>query len=333
MPTPSIKSPRRFAFLLSILMFPAASALAQRGIEAGCVIGTPTVLPITFARGDEGPTIPGTIADQPVSLSVDTESRVTMLYRPAMEKLGIPVRSAETNSIGQTIFIANIPSLTVGPLRGKGYFSVLDAKDDIAASLGADYLARNDVDIWWAGKQLQFTNPKGCRKSFLATWDPAAHVVPFEIDQLRKDFRPWFKVKINGGEIDTIFATSNSMTLLDLHTAARFGISPQSPGAVEEDSIVGWRDKVQRVWRVPVAEMSIGPYRVQNAVIRITDLTLSGEMMALGADFLRHHRVLISMSQRRLYISHLGGPSFSSPEYQSEQQEVGCDARECVSAP
>ena len=323
----------RSASLLAALSFSSACVLAQTGGEPGCVIGQPTVLPITFAHGDQRPTVPATIAGHPASALIDTASSVTMLYRPALEKLGIHVRSTETNYAGPQILIANLPNITVGPVSAKGYFTVVESEDDTGIRLGANYLSRHDYEIWWAGKQIQFTSPKGCRKSFLASWDPRAHIVPFETDQQRRDLRPWFKVKINGREVDTILATTDSITVMDLHTAARFGINPESPGAVEEDPIVGWRDKPQRVWRVPVADMTIGSYRVQNAAIRIMDLTLSGEMMSLGADFLRNHRVLVSMSQRRLYISHLGGPSFSTPVAEPEPREAQCGARECITAP
>jgi hypothetical protein len=34
--------------------------------------------------------------------------------------------------------------------------------------------------------------------------------------------------------------------------------------------------------------------------------------MLLGADFLRSHRVLLAMSQRRLYFSYVGGRVFGS---------------------
>ncbi|MFC5460514.1 aspartyl protease family protein [Massilia niabensis] len=333
MTRPHANRARPSAFLPAMLFFWSGCALAQTGLEPGCVIGQPIVLPITFAYADERPTIPGTIAGHPASVLVDTASSVSMLYRPALEKLGVKVRSSETNYPGQDILIANIPSLTVGPVSLKGYFTVLESKDDIAMRLGANYLARSDHEIWWAGKQIQFTSPKGCRKSFLAAWDPAAHVVPFETDQLKKDMRAWFKVKVNGRDVDTILDTNFPVSLMDLHTAARFGITPESPGAVEEDAIVSWRDKAQRVWRVPVANMSIGSYHVQNATIRIMDLTLSGEMMTLGADFLRNHRVLVSMSQKRLYISHLGGPSFSTPLSEPEAQATRCTTRECVTAP
>ena len=287
--------------------------VAQASTDPACVVGDPIALPITFAGPDEDPTIPGTIDGRPASVLIDTASSVTLLNRPALEKLGINVRSTETNFAGVNILTAYVPNVTVGPISAKGWFSVLESEDDIGVNLGANYLSRNDFEIWWANKQVRFFSPKGCRKTFLASWDPNAHIVPFETHQYRKDLRAWFKVRINGKDVDAILATASPYSTLDLHTAARLGITPETPGAVADGTAIGWRDKTQRVWRVPVADMSIGSYKVQDASIRLMDLTLSGEMMVLGADFLRNHRVLVSMSQRRLYISHLEGPSFSGP--------------------
>ena len=298
---------------LAVLVLAMELPGAKASTDPACVVGESTVLPITFAGRDEGPTIPGTINGRPASVLVDTASEATLLNRPALEKLGIHVRSSETNYAGVDILMANVANVTVGPISARGWFSVLESKNDIGVNLGANYLSRHDLEIWWANKQVKFSRPQGCRQTFLAMWDPNAHVVPFETHQYRKDLRAWFKVRINGKDVDAIFATAHPYSILDLHTAARLGITPEAPGAVEVGVATGWREKSHTVWRVPVEDMSIGGYKVQDASIRLMDLTLSGEMMVLGADFLRNHRVLISMSQRRLYISHLGGSSFSEP--------------------
>ena len=328
----ALRSAHLNTLLLVALAIAPASVLAEAGSGGGCNMGETTVLPITFAHGDETPTIPATLAGQPVSAMIDTGDRVSTFFQPALDKAGIAVRDSETNYVAADILVANVPSFTVGPISTKGYFNVEKSTETIAARLGANFFSRNDLEIWWAGKEVRLTSPRGCRSAYLAAWGPNAHIVPFETDQSRRDLRAWFKVKINGREVDTIFATTDTISVMDLHTAARYGVTPQSPGAVEEDQLPSWRGKQQRVWRVPVADMTIGDYRVQNATIRIMDLTLSGEMMSLGADFLRNHRVLISMSQRRLYISHLGGPSFSAPPEDSPQ-EFRCSAQTCIVAP
>jgi predicted aspartyl protease len=287
---------------------------AQASADAGCLIGEQVTLPITFVGPEQRPTIPGTIDGKPAAVLLDTGSRATTLSRPALEKLGIQVRSEETNYAGVDILMANVPNVSVGPISVKGWFTVLESKDDIGVKLGANYLAGSDLELWWANKEVRFSKPSGCRKTFLASWDPAAGIVPFEIDHLRKDLRPWFKVRINGTDVDAIISTRSPYSYLDLHTAARLGITPETPGVTEDGELTSWRDKRYKVWKAPVTEMSIGSYKVPNPSIRLFDMTLSGEMLVLGADFLRNHRLLISMSQRRIYITHLGGPSFSDPE-------------------
>jgi predicted aspartyl protease len=328
---PLPRTARRPTLLMAALAIAPTCVLAQ-GIGGGCNIGETTVLPITFAHGDETPTIPATLAGQPAAAMIDTGAFDSTFYKPALDIAGIAVRESETNYVAADILVANIPSFTVGPISTKGYFNVEKSTESFAARLGANFFARNDVEIWWAGQEVRLTSPKGCRNAYLPAWGPNAHSVPFQTDQSRRDMRAWFKVKINGREVDTVIATTDTISVMDLHTAARYGITPKSPGAVEEGQLPSWRGKQQRVWRVPVADMAIGDYRVQNATIHLMDLTLSGEMMSLGSDFLRNHRVLISMSQRRLYISHLGGPSFSGPPEESPEPSR-CSSQTCIVAP
>ena len=60
---------------------------------------------------------------------------------------------------------------------------------------------------------------------------------------------------------------------------------------------------------------TLKPETIRNANLSIRDHPPQGNNvgmpdMLIGADFLRAHRVLISMSQRRMYVSYLGGEVF-----------------------
>jgi hypothetical protein len=64
-----------------------------------------------------------------------------------------------------------------------------------------------------------------------------------------------------------------------------------------------------------VATFAIGSETIKNAHISIRDNPPQGILLGMpdvliGADFLRAHRVLIAMSQRRFYVSYLGGEVF-----------------------
>lgn len=279
-----------------------------------CDMGTPTVVPLSFVGAEAYPTIPVTIDGKPADVFLETEQRVTLLNQKPLDKLGIKTRNAETTYAGVDIKVTLLSEFLAAGVNAKGYFSVVDASDEILGSLGMNHFQRKDIDLWLANREMRVSRPVDCRRAFLATWDPKAHTVDFRLDPSLRDLRPWFKVRVNGTDVNAIIATGSPYSYLDLHTAARLGITPQSPGVAESGEVISWRDKRMQVWRAPVTEMKIGNYTVPTPRLYLYDMTLSGEMMVLGLDFLRNHRVLMSMSQRRIYISHLGGPTFSEPE-------------------
>jgi len=303
-----LRSSRAILGAVLALAFSSGCAHAQ-----SCKLGEQTVVPLTLAGAAGYPLIPVTVDGQSAHVLLETDSRVTLLNRAPLEKLGIPIRKVETTYTVDMMAV-QLSRFSAAGIDTKGYFSVIDSDSDILGSLGMNYFNRRDMELWLANKEMRLSRPSGCRKAFLASWDPQAHVVDVEIDQSLRDWRPWFKVRINGTDVNAIIATSSPYSYLDLHTAARLGIKPDSPGVAQSGEVISWRDKTMKVWRAPVTEMSIGKYKVPNPRLYLFDMTLSGEMMVLGLDFLRNHRVLISMSQRRLYISHLGGPTFSEPK-------------------
>lgn len=126
--------------------------------------------------------------------------------------------------------------------------------------------------------------------------------MPFTADLQHNDLRPWFRVSVNGPRVHATVVTDWAETAIDAKTAARLRLTPTMAGAQADGEVAGWRAKQQKVTKVP-ADIAIGDYQVKQATVRIFDMDLSGEMMVLGADFLRAHRVLIAMSQRKLYIT------------------------------
>lgn len=291
------------------LSFAAGPAHAQ-----ACDMGTPTVVPLSFVGSQAYPTIPVTIDGKSADVFLETEHRVTLLNQKPLDKLGIKVRSADTTYAGVDIKVAQLSEFLAAGVNAKGYFSVVDDSDEILGSLGMNHFQRKDIELWVANKEMRVSRPVDCRRAFLATWDPKAHTVDFKLDPSLRDLRPWFKVRVNGIDVNAIIATGSPYSYIDLHTAARLGITPNTPGVAESGEVISWRDQRMQVWRAPVTEMKIGNYTVPTPRLYLYDMTLSGEMMVLGLDFLRNHRVLMSMSQRRIYISHLGGPTFSEPE-------------------
>lgn len=293
----------KLAIVLASLFVTALFPLSQASAE--CEIGEPVTTPITFAGSDRIPVISGTVNQQPFRFKLHSSDSASTLNRAPVEKLGLAVGQRSTNYDGIDILTTFTDKVTAGAVSRRGEFVVTDNKSTLYDGvLGGTMLFRLDVELAFANGYIKQTKPSGCFRTFLATWDPQATVVRFTNDASHGDLRPWFWVSINGTPLHATIATEEPYTMVDAKTAARLGLTAEMPGARAAGEVTGWRDKVQKVSTVP-ADVAIGNYHDKAATVRIFDMDLSGEMMVLGADFLRANRILVSTSQQKLYITPL----------------------------
>ncbi len=280
-----------------------ASLLTILPAHAQCDLGTTVTTPIVFAGPDRVPVVTGTVNQQPFRFKLRSSDSATILNRGAVEKLGLPVQSRTTNYVGVDLLTTFTDKVTVGAIARTGEVVVLDQKSDLYdGKVGGTMLLRNDLELAFADGYMKQNSPSGCIRTFLASWDPKATVVTFTADPQHNDMRPWFWVSVNGTRVRSTIATDYEYSMIDSHTAARLGLTHDMPGAEEDGTAKGWYDKVHKVSKVP-ATVAIGNGPIKQATLRIFDMDLSGEVMVLGADFLRANRVLISMSQRKIYIT------------------------------
>ncbi len=292
---------RQFSLFAALL---PGAAMAQ-SLPAACNIGEVGTLPLQFTA-NMVPLVEASINGHAVPALLDLGLQTaTSLDRKTLEKLGVKVRSSDSNIGGIQVLNSLIEHFAVGKIEFRRSWFVVEEfpHEGIGAKIGANYLLRHDVEIALDGGYLKYFKPSGCSKAQLAYWDPRAASVPADIDPLRKDLRPWFKVRINGKEISAVLSTASANSTIDRFTAARMGLTPESPGATQEEPVTGWYERSQPVWSVPVPQMSIGDLAVKDFRLHLMNLDLSGEMLILGADFLRQHRVYIAMGQRKIYFS------------------------------
>ncbi|MFC0252604.1 retroviral-like aspartic protease family protein [Massilia consociata] len=312
---------RRLGFTLLALSPLAASA---QPLPAGCEPRELSTLPLTF-RDDAVPVTEVRIDGKPVPALIDTGAQqATSLDRKTLEEFGIKVNLSDSNYVGVQVANARIDHIALGPIEYKKAWFVVDdlQKDGVGAKIGANYLFRTDVELALAQGYLKFFKPTGCLRASLAYWDRSTPSAPFQVHPLRKDLRPWFKVRINGQDINAVISTVTTHSYMDLFTAKRMGLTPESPGATREGSVKSWYDREQAVWKVPVPRMSIGELDITNFDLRLMNMDISGEMLVLGTDFLRRHRVYVAMSQNRIYFS----PVNPAPAAQVAPAAAGADA-------
>jgi predicted aspartyl protease len=271
-------------------------------------------------------------------MSIDTGAEQTVLTRQLAERLGLTLIHSNRIVLGfsgtSAEYRTRVDNMSIGPIHGD-HLNLMVAWETAylqsGASVGADFLLQHDVEISLASRELKFfepLEPTACRDVFLAYWDANAAVVDFAPGS-SLDRRPTFIVEVNGQKLRAIIDSGAQMSMIDLAAARRAGITPQTPGTVATRSLGGVGTHPIASWIAPVDSLVIGTEMIRNTSIVISDLWSSAladsnkmrtaaflreqPEIFLGADFLQAHRVLIALSQRRVYLTYLGGEVFRAP--------------------
>jgi tetratricopeptide (TPR) repeat protein len=100
--------------------------------------------------------------------------------------------------------------------------------------------------------------------------------------------------------------------VLSLAAARTLGIDVNAPGVVGAGYSYGIGRGVAKSYIVPVASFKVGDNEeIKNTRIRIAGIRLTNADMLVGADFFLSHRVFVSNTQHRLYVTYNGGAVFN----------------------
>ena len=307
-------------------------AQAAETAPARCRYVKVATLPLSLAGAL--PSIPGMINGKAAAMLLNTGAAQTVLTRAAVEKFGLKVGPSPRSIVGtageSSVHTTWLDGISIGPIRREGMKAPV-AWDSVGpfphdALVGADFLFQRDLELSIAEGEARFFHPVGCEDAFLAYWDRNASVVPL-VAASRTDTRAVVTVSVNGQKVRAMISTGSPRTVLALSAAARAGVRPGSAGVVHMGSSGGIGKHPVEMWAATFESFTIGGETIGNARIAIMDIwgaiekDLASPMtsewireqpeMILGADFLRAHRVLFALSQRRFYFSHLGGRVFS----------------------
>lgn len=271
-------------------------------------------LPLRYTGPSLDLTIAGSIDGAPADMLVDTGSNFTMLTEAAAVRRGLmlsPSRESMRGPGGRVrMYSARVREFRAGPaavfndsIRVMGEFGHPLAYD---ARLGAQFLLQSDLELSLATKELRFFKPSNCKDAILAYWDANAVEIPFARSYSANP-NPVFKVTLNGKELTAAIDTGAVITMMTRRAAERIGLKMDAPGVDRVGDAVGVGSHRMARWSTTIDTLQIGREIIRNAEIGVVDADDTAADLLLGTDFLRSHRVLIAMSQSKLYVSYVGG--------------------------
>jgi hypothetical protein len=281
--------------------------------------------------------VPGKINGKDVLFMIDSGAD-TFLFRDAAAELGMTVGGYAGTSYGATggeaaDARATVESLELGKWIGRNFSlravgpggdGTFDGVPVIGA-LGEDILSHFDVEMSIREGLFHLYQPDGCANANLAYWTDSYNVADmtgFTATQQRIQVA----VRINDRQVNALIDTGAPFTHMSLDTARALGITPESPGVQPAGSIQGIHGQAEPSWTGVFDSFAFDQERISPAKInmyrfakresefsRIRQANFDFQML-LGFDFLRAHHVLFSHSQRKVYISYVGGQPFGSPK-------------------
>jgi predicted aspartyl protease len=302
--------------LLSATLLCAAAHAEQD--PPGCKFVQVAEVPLHYTGPSLQVMTDGTINGVPGPMLVDTGAFESMLTRTGTERRDLRLSFTGSHAIGiggySRLYNTRLRDFTVGPAKsGHGWFLVVGDTGEAPAFdaiVGAPFLLQADMELSLAEKKMRFFRSVNCdAKSFLGYWQGDIYEIPFE-HHLDDSPNPHFTVQVNGKELEAMIDSGAKVTSITADAAKRIGLKLDAPGVTRAGYSVGiGTDRAPR-WAARV-NLKIGAEAVENADIGVLGAdSPNGVEVILGDDFLRAHRVLFAMSQKKLYISYVGGEPF-----------------------
>ena len=299
-------------------------------------------VPLHYTGPSLGITMEGTINGTPAVMLADTGFSQTYLTRTGTEKRGLKLRPTADRIQGvggmSTVYTTRVDDFAAGPAKSsKGWLKVVGDTGTppwFEAAVGAPFLLQTDMELSVPEKQMRFFKPIGCDTAWLAYWDKNAVVIPFERNVTGQfAVNPPFTIEINGQKLQAIIDSGAGRTAIDSRAAQRIGIRLDGPETIANGVSIGVGERHIANWRTKVASFKIGDEIIRDAEIDIMDTRGQLDIdVLIGDDFLRAHRVLFAMGQKKIYISYTGGDVFGKrqpiePWVRKEAEDGNPDAQ------
>jgi len=329
--------------LLAALLLSGAARAADA--PPRCYYIELAALPVRYVGPGLSPAVEGSIDGMPATMLLDTGAFDTSLTMTGVvrRELGLQMTGQYVQGFGgiSRLYAARLREFVIGPVASKRSVSLpviyeTSFPPSFDAIVGAPFLLQADLEVDLRAKRLRFFRPKDCADVPLKLWTETTVELPFA-RSFSGSPNPHFSVTVNGKELDALIDTGAHRSLLSRSAARRVGINLDGPGVTRLGNSGGVGSETAPTWVARIDSVQIGGETIRDAELHVVES--QGAQPAdlyLGQDFLRSHRVLFAMSQRKLYFAYLGGEVFTrgtglEPWMREEAEGGNADAQYALS--
>lgn len=323
-----IKEPLRSLSLSAV----AALAMVETcPVPAACQIGNVDAIPVEIERNEL--LTQGQIDGRHIRALIDTGSSLSMIWRPALERLGLRLLNAPRGRPGLRLYglggESNVYTTFVDELRIQS-FSATHIRLPVAGDLpngidfifGEDFLSLRSLEFDVRHHFVRTMETSGCTPGELPYWSKTYSMADL-IMSPRNAQAIRVNVLLNGHSVRAQLDSGSSLSFVSKAVADSVGLRYTRTGR----RLAGIGRGSLEIWVADVQTFALGDERIDNTRLQVAELDkyqkiqtirsripvsapVGAPEMLLGLDFLRAHRVLIDNATRKMVFTYEGGPVF-----------------------
>lgn len=275
----------------------------------------------------------GSINGEPARILIDTGSVFSVIWRPAVQRLGLRVMTGSGRvrlyGVGgeSRLDAAFVRQLQVAQFSANNRrFSVTG---DLPASmdfiLGEDLLARNSMEFDMRHHVVRMMKATECTVAELPYWAKTYSMADL-IASPRNAQAIRVNVRLNGRTVRAMIDSGSSVSILSKSVADSVGL----PYVSTFGELTGIGPRSLQTWLADVQSFAVGDETISHTQLRVAQMSkyqtreqigsripvaIPNEPdMLLGLDFLQAHRILIDNSTGKMVFTYEGGPVFQTAE-------------------
>ncbi|MDE2356005.1 MAG: aspartyl protease family protein, partial [Alphaproteobacteria bacterium] len=295
------------------------------------------------------PAVKAEINGHPVTLGLDTGSYASLLFRSGVAHAGLHLGAEVGYSYGfggrSNLALVTADTLNIGGLVGRRVAFLVPKQAsgfEIDGVLGASVLLHSDLEFDMPEQTVRFMRSHNCEGDAVVYWRHPYAVLPLVG---AADQELIVMVQVNGHPVRAVIDSGSPRSSLNLNVARSVGVTLPEGRSGHGQTMGGiGRGELQPVLG-QMASFAFGDEVIHNTKILVAPLdrfqqddAIGSDLpappagseedeMFLGADFLRAHRVYVSESQRRIYISYEGGQVFDISDLDAPNKPEPADPR------